>query len=264
MSDKPIVLFDMDGTLTPPREKAEDFIIQSLMELSKHSNIGILTGSDLDYVMQQLPQITDLARLASNSVELLPCNGTKRFLFSKKYGFEQRSTVSMIGSLGSRRYNDILFACSKWQSEIMMLHPHLPFTGTFMQYRGSLLNWCPIGRNAGKYERGQWEKIDESNGIRKEYQEKLQSFIKDCGMSVTVALGGSTSFDVYPSGWDKTFALDYYSGREIYFVGDRCQEGGNDWHIYEKLKPLNRSYETSGPNNTVKIIKDIIHQLSKS
>ena len=264
MANKPIVLFDMDGTLTPPREKVEDDMIQSLIRLSAYADVGVLTGSDLEYIMQQIPQISNLANLSKNSIDLLPCNGTKRFLFSKKHGFEQRSTVSMIGSLGSRSYNDILFACSKWQSEIMMLHPYLPFTGTFIQYRGSLLNWCPIGRNAGKHEREQWEKIDESSGIRKEYQEKLQSFIKDCSMNVTVALGGSTSFDIYPDGWDKTYGLTYYGDRTTYFIGDRCKPGGNDWHIYEKLKPAGLSYETSGPQHTLQIIEDIISKLSKN
>ena len=264
MPHKPIVLFDMDGTLTLPREKADDTIIRALLDLSLHTDIGVLTGSDMEYVMQQLPQISSLADMSSGNIDILPCNGTKRYVFIKGRGFEQRSTVSMIGSLGNRNYNDILFACSKWQSEIMMLHPYLPFTGTFMQYRGSLLNWCPIGRNAGKYERGQWEKIDESSGIRKEYQEKLQSFIKDCNMNVTVALGGSTSFDVYPDGWDKTYGLKYYSGRDVYFVGDKCQPGGNDWHIYEKLKPASMSYETTCPEETIEIMQDIISRVSKS
>ena len=46
-----VVLFDMDGTLTEPRKKFDPEILSSsLQELSKHADIGIVTGSDYDYL----------------------------------------------------------------------------------------------------------------------------------------------------------------------------------------------------------------------
>ena len=50
MNKKHIVLFDMDGTLTPPRGEFDKILLEPLRELSNHVEIGILTGSDLDYV----------------------------------------------------------------------------------------------------------------------------------------------------------------------------------------------------------------------
>ena len=49
-----IVLFDMDGTLTPPRMEFDKTLLNPLRSLSEHSQIGILTGSDFDYVNQQM------------------------------------------------------------------------------------------------------------------------------------------------------------------------------------------------------------------
>ncbi len=264
MANKPIVLFDMDGTLTHPRQKAESEIIHSLVELSKYSDIGILTGSDIEYVMQQLPQIDDLANLVEGTIDILPCNGTKRYVFIKNKGFEQRVSVSMLGSIGRKSYNEILTKCCEWQHEIMSEYPDLPYTGTFMQYRGSLLNWCPIGRAAGLTQRKEWESLDQEKKIREKYQKLLSEWTEKSGITVTTALGGSTSFDIYPNGWDKTYGLSYYLDREVYFVGDKCKKGGNDWHIYEKLKPLGRSYETTDPARTSELIVDIISELSKS
>ena len=48
-----IVLFDMDGTLTPPRQSIDKKTEEALISLSKITKIGILTGSDYAYVMQQ-------------------------------------------------------------------------------------------------------------------------------------------------------------------------------------------------------------------
>ena len=43
---KHIVLYDMDGTLTPPREPLEESMVPVLEQLSEVAKIGIVTGSD--------------------------------------------------------------------------------------------------------------------------------------------------------------------------------------------------------------------------
>ena len=54
MSKKHIVLFDMDGTLTPPREEFDKRLFQPLRDLALHAEIGIVTGSDMDYLSSQM------------------------------------------------------------------------------------------------------------------------------------------------------------------------------------------------------------------
>ena len=53
MNKKHIVLFDMDGTLTEPRKQFDKRLLTPLRELSLFSEIGILTGSDHDYLFEQ-------------------------------------------------------------------------------------------------------------------------------------------------------------------------------------------------------------------
>ena len=71
-------------------------------------------------------------------------------------------------------------------------------------------------------------------------------------------MGGDTSFDIYPTGWDKTYALKYFENRTCWFVGDRCSPGGNDYEIYELLKKSNRAFQTSNPIQTGWIIREEI------
>ena len=48
---KKIVLFDMDGTLTPARQPITWDMIRKLIDLQKSGfEIGIVTGSDLEYI----------------------------------------------------------------------------------------------------------------------------------------------------------------------------------------------------------------------
>lgn len=38
------------------------------------------------------------------------------------------------------------------------------------------------------------------------------------------AIGGQISFDVYPKGWDKTYALQFLTEyKNIYFFGDKTE-----------------------------------------
>ena len=76
---------------------------------------------------------------------------------------------------------------------------------------------------------------------------------------LTAVLGGETSFDIYPVGWDKTYVLSVVNAENIWFVGDRCRGFGNDRAIYDALQPKRRSFETSGPEETVSIIQNLLN-----
>ena len=48
---------------------------------------------------------------------------------------------------------------------------------------------------------------------------------------------------------------------DVYFVGDRCDKNGNDRELYELItntQQNDRSFITSGPKETIEIIKKIL------
>lgn len=78
------------------------------------------------------------------------------------------------------------------------------------------------------------------------------------------SVGGQISFDVFPTGWDKTYCLRHVeaekniSGVEyktIHFFGDKCFPGGNDYEIYSDPRTIGHSVE--GPEDTMKQLKEI-------
>ena len=255
-----IVLFDMDGTLTPAREEISWEVVSTLRELTKHSRVGIISGSDMEYILQQCEKLISMGGADVGKVDILPCNGTK--LYKWKYTkYEIQHEADMIEKIGKTNYRNVLKKLFEMQAGLTMLYPDVPYTGTFVQYRGSLLNWCPIGRSADGAQRKEWCNWDENWKIRETYFEELTDFLAKQKMEVTVALGGSTSFDIYPNGWNKTYGLQHYPDEEVYFIGDKCMSGGNDWHIYEALKDTGRAWKTSGPDETIRIVKELIEKL---
>jgi len=257
---KSIFLFDMDGTLTKPREKIERHVVKKIKQLSDYGDIGIVTGSDIDYIFQQCIDMFEIGGVHTDRVLLFPCNGTKKYKWAGSK-FKKCYEADMVEDISQESFNYILQTILSYQLVICVQH-NLPFTGTFFQYRGSMLNWCPIGRQAGSRERSDWVTLDNKNGIRKHFLNQLKEAIENKNYEVEVALGGSTSFDIFPKGWDKTYALTHLDEYEdIYFVGDKCQEDGNDKALYDLLHQDGNSFETNSPEKTIEIIDNLIKKI---
>ncbi len=259
---KDIVLFDMDGTLTEPRQKVGRDIISILRKLSEHCEVGIVTGSDYDYLFEQCREIWyEIGSVPPSRISLMPCNGTKLYQYAvKNRKWQLKHSRDMREEIGQDAYNSLLTSLLAHQI-VISCQNNLPLTGTFFHYRESMLNWCPVGRLANQQEREAWIKADTEQSIRERYLEEIFKEIKHAGVSVTAALGGSTSIDIYPTGWDKTYALNHFKDYRCWFVGDKCMPGGNDNTIYETLGGHGRAFATKSPENTCEIIEDIISRL---
>ena len=259
-----IVLFDMDGTLTPPRGDFHLDLMEPLHRLSRLSDIGILTGSGNKYIKQQLlPLMNNPIR---NKIHLLPCNGTiyyrpKRFTAGNDFPkFDLIHKCDMVDEMGIELFNSLMKELISRQHSVID-YGKFPLTGHFIDYRDSMINWCPIGRNATQAHRAEFKKFLKKNPNFRDVQ---ISILKERGSIIgftdklTFKLGGDTSFDIYPKGWDKSYALRHFSDLTVWFVGDRCTGSGNDKEIYDILKKESRAFETTSPAHTAEIIDDVI------
>ena len=255
---KKIVLFDMDGTLTPARKRLEWNVLDSLIDLQRSGiEIGIVTGSDMDYIKQQMDIAFDISALDPSAVHYLPCNGTKYYRL--KYGaFVPKYENNMRQHVGEDNWRKLIKLLANLQASMATVYD-FPLTGNFLNYRGSMVNWCPIGRQSSDDDRSFWVKLDKTQNIRKNWITIVRDGFKNAGLQeVVIKLGGETSFDIYPEGWDKTFAFSNFAEHTVYFIGDRCDENGNDREAYLLAGEL--GYSTSGPEETRKIIADIIEK----
>jgi len=246
-----IVLFDMDGTLTEARKPFASFLSSPLWSLGQVADIGVVTGSDLDYVEEQLSNLISDQSIR-HCLHILPCNGTK---WRKPQSYQLCHEASMEKEVGKNSYRKILEILIQLQSTVSDFD--IPLSGHFISTRGSTVNWCPIGRNANDRQRKYFKKFDKKINLRKQMFMKLRLLLDSNDLQgVTVKFGGDTSFDIYPQGWDKTYALRHFNDRNVWFVGDRAHSPkGNDYEIFQACGT--RSYHTLGPEETKDIISSI-------
>jgi phosphomannomutase len=254
------VLFDMDGTLTEPRAKISSEMVSAIRSLTSHCVVGIVTGSDMNYIADQCSDLwmTILGAHLDNLL-LMPCNGTKLYKFKEGTGEpEECYSTDMVSALGKENYRQLIHKLVENQTRIryMLNGKKIPLTGNFIDCRGTMINWCPIGRNANRQERNIWINLDVEHNVRKNMLNMM--FTDPTYDYVDVKLGGSTSFDIYPKGWDKTYAFHHVNIKECYFIGDKCFDHGNDRQIYERVKE--DGLEAFSVDNT-KMTLNIINQL---
>ncbi|KTW30122.1 hypothetical protein T552_00600 [Pneumocystis carinii B80] len=239
-----LLLFDVDGTLTLPRDIISQEMFDLLVELRKKVVIGFVGGGDLEKQQEQLglnkTPIIDMFDYA------FPENG----LIAYEQG-KLLESKSFIRHLGEEKYKNFVNFCLKYISEL-----DIPIKrGTFIEFRNGMINISPLGRNSTKQERNEFEEYDKKYQVRKEFICALQKEFS--GYGLTFSIGGQISFDVFPIGWDKTYCLKHLQNKnfKIYFFGDKTHEGGNDWEIYNS--PLTIGYHVKSPKDTERILREL-------
>ncbi|KAF5115346.1 hypothetical protein DV454_002382 [Geotrichum candidum] len=240
-----LVLFDVDGTLTPARLQVSDEVRDVLKELRKKVVIGFVGGSDLAKQKEQL---------GADVLDQFDYAFSENGLTAYKQGKELASQ-SFINWIGEDKYNKLVVFILRYLANIELPKRR----GTFIEFRNGMINVSPIGRNASTAERNEFEKFDLANKIRATMVEALKKEFPDYGL--TYSIGGQISFDVFPTGWDKTYCLRHVEGenfKNIHFFGDKSYKGGNDYEIYEDPRTI--GHAVNSPDDTVRILKELFFQ----
>ena len=235
---KILVLFDVDGTLTPARQKVSETMRFFLEKLKDKVDVGIVGGSDLKKQKEQMGE---------NIINEVKYSFSENGLVAYKDG-KLIGTTYLKDYLGEVNLKRIINFCLNYISKL-----DIPIKrGTFIEYRSGMLNISPIGRNCSHEERNEFEKYDLENNIRKDFVKVLKEEFKD--LNLTYSIGGQISFDLFPNGWDKTYCLRYLENEDydkIYFFGDKTYEGGNDYEIFIDERVLGNSVKN--PENTIEL-----------
>lgn len=244
LSPTVICLFDVDGTLTAPRQRIEPIMEEFMEKLKQKVTVGLVGGSDLPKILEQLGGETALAKydyLFSENGLVAHKNG--KLIFQE----------NIIRFIGEEKVQKFLNFCLSYMSEIT-----LPFKrGNFIETRSGLINIAPCGRQCTQSERNQFEAYDKEHKIREKFIETLKAKFPE--YNLTYSIGGQISFDVFPEGWDKRFCLTQVTAdgfEKIYFFGDKTFQGGNDFEIANDSRTV--SFTVTSPDNTRQIVSDLL------
>lgn len=230
-----IFVFDMDGTLTPSRQRIDENFRQFFSSFCRNNPVYVVSGSDLPKVEEQLGE-----EVIDNLKGVFCCAGNEFWQKNRKiYSHNLAFSAHEI---------DIL--------ETLLVRSKFPIrTGNHIEKRSGLYNFSIVGRNASLSQRQMYVDWDKKTGERDHIAKKIRTLLPRLDASVA----GETGIDVYLKGNDKGQIYPYIQedDKQIVFFGDRCEEGGNDYPI---AIMADMYYNVQGWKDIEKILKEVYHE----
>lgn len=232
-----LILFDVDGTLTPSRGRVDSDFKAWLMNECKFE-WRLITGSDPDKTKEQVGD-----DLWAHSVSY-NCAGNHVFV----RGVEVYKSTWHIP-------NDL----EVWLEQQIISSKYKTQTGKHIEHRVGLCNFSVVGRNATPAQRKDYFEWDGKNTERS----KLAEMINLAWPTVEAAVAGETGIDIYQRGTGKEQILTQVAGCEpIHFFGDKQLLGGNDYSLAQAILKNNMGhcYNVRDWEETFEILKSLNNQ----
>ncbi len=253
---KKVIVFDLDGTLAPSKSRLPARMSGLLSQLLDRFQVCVISGGRIEQFHKQL--LNDLKASPSEleKLHLMPTCGTRYYSYNmdnndwdKIYAedFTEEQKDKIIAAL-NKGFDDLGYREKKTYGESI-------------EDRGSQVTFSVLGQDI----------VDElgEEGLRLKHEwdpdnkkkHELRDYIAPLIPEFEVRVGGVTSIDVTKLGIDKAYGMKKLtellnvSKEDMLFIGDRLQEGGNDYPV--KAAGID-CLEIAGWEDTARIIEAIL------
>ncbi len=247
---KPLLLFDVDGTIAESGKSIDTDIHKELINLVDKYDLGIVGGGKFEKIIDQIYS-KNCEKIFKHIFSECGC------VYHKLNELNEYDKIYVKELRKHPKYeniNKLIKVCLKYLSEVDYI-----LTGNFVDLRNGIIYVSLIGMCANQEERDYFIEIDKKENIRKKLINILreQKYIQ----GITVLEGGSVGIGIYPNEYDKIQVLDvldeYINNSNISYFGDKYTEEGNDY----KLLTDNRikGYPVNNLQETKNILKKLIN-----
>ena len=242
------LIFDLDGTLAPSKERPSESMCQTLCEALKQFKIAIISGARFEQFQKQL--LTHLSCADLSNMILAPTNGAAIYIFSKgEWECLEKRTLT------EEEKKNIFEVFNKAIKEFNVSTENL--YGVQVEDRETQITFSGCGSTAPIEVKEKWDP-DESLRI------KMANYMKELLPEFEIKVGGMTSIDVTRKGFDKARAIDRIQqylnvpDEQVLFMGDALFPNGND----EPAKKTGvDTIQVKNPEDTEEKIKGIMNSV---
>ena len=226
-------IFDVDGTLTPSRQKINIHFLISFSEFVSNNVVYLVTGSDRKKTIEQITH-----PLYDSCERVYNCSGADVYEQDKNV---YRDDWELPEEVERFLQDELAYSCFPIRN------------GNHIERRPGGINFSILGRDddpsLGREEYIKWDK-------ERLEREDIADRIRNQFPELTVALGGQTGLDIGPIGSDKSQILrDFSKDDKLYFFGDRMHMGGNDYTLGQSIKKMGGvTYPVNTWKDTFKIL----------
>ncbi len=233
-----IYIFDMDGTLTPARQKMTPDFSRRFLPWLKARLAYLAAGSNYEKVTEQLPPdvVAAFSGIYSSMGNVFHQKG------EEIYRREITLNKEFLQALEHYRKN------TAYQGKLYR---------NYLELRPGMLNFSVLGRNCPFKERAKYNAWDNEHHERETIAREMNEQFPEYEVSV----GGKISLDIVAKGGGKDqIALrvrEMYPSHKIVFFGDRTEPGGNDYSLAVALRAMDNTevVQVNEPEDVLKYLE---------
>lgn len=222
---KKLIAFDLDDTLAVTKSAISDNMSELLGELLKTHQVCVISGGWFPQFEKQVVNELNIEHHYLQNLHLMPTCGTRYYRYddiAKKWKLIYSEDIP---KKDKQRIIDSLTSATKKCG----FYEEKPY-GELAQDRFSQITYSALGQDAPPDEKYVWDP-----DMKK--RQKIRKIVVDELPDYEIRIGGTTSIDVTIPGVDKAYGMEKLineleiSKDDILFVGDKLQEGGNDYPV---------------------------------
>ena len=255
LANKKLIVFDMDGTLTPSKAPMRSDMVKFLTLLLKNKSVAVIGGGSYKQFQRQFIAKAKFPKSLLPRLSLFPVCSTAFYHYANGWKKVYAKNFSSV------QKKKIFAAFRKTFQKNHYNHPQKIY-GKVIEDRKSQITFSAVGQDAveilgvkkGLKVKERWNKHSD---VRLELMKSLKKLLPE----FTVRMGGLTSIDITKQGIDKAYGLRQIEKnlrvpiRDMLFVGDAIYPGGNDYAV---IKTGVDYIKVKGPEETKKIIRRLI------
>ncbi|MFO0971616.1 MAG: HAD-IIB family hydrolase [Candidatus Saccharimonadales bacterium] len=223
---KKLIAFDLDDTLAITKSPISDVMSGLLTRLLERYEVCIISGGAFEQFKKQVVNQLEANHLLLRKLHLMPTCGTRYYRYNE---IEEKWQLQYAEDL-SEEQKQLAIQVLEEEARKLNLWCDAP-AGEIVEDRGSQITLSALGQDAQPEAKYKWAKDNAHQRpiLRDNVARRLPE--------LEVRIGGTTSTDITLPGVDKAYGMKKLidemdiSKDEILFVGDKLEEGGNDYPV---------------------------------
>lgn len=254
--DKELIAFDLDGTLADSKSPIEDEMHDKFTSLLGKYQVCVMSGGKFGQFEKQLLSRLDATPEQLENLHIMPTCGTRYYQFDPNTAKWELQYAEDFTEIEKKK---IIDALNKGFDDLNYRENET--WGECIEDRGSQVTFSVLGQDIvdelGKEGVRRKEAWDPDNSKKNNLKDYITKFIPE----FEVRVGGVTSIDVTKKGIDKAYGMKKLLDmlkipkQKAVFIGDRLQEGGNDYPV--KAMGV-ESIEVSNWKDTARVIEQFL------
>lgn len=221
-----LIAFDLDDTLAVTKSPMSDRMSGLLTRLLEHYDVCVISGGKFEQFQMQVIDRLEAPEHLLSRLHMMPTCGTRYYRYDE---LEHEWQLQYAEDLTEDQKKKIMSVLEESAKKVG-LWEEAPY-GDIIEDRGSQVTYSALGQKAPADKKYEW--AEKNKTAKLELRELVASQLPE----LEVRLGGSTSVDITRAGIDKAYGMRKLmeaislGKNDILFIGDKLQEGGNDYPV---------------------------------